>query len=79
MYDYKNKIASGKNEIEFINIVYKFRLQSNLLHILTGKAVIISCLKLFYLILRLNRFSIHYNINSFPNIRSNFRINFQRF
>ena len=47
MYDYKNKIASGKNEIEFINIVYKPRLQSNLLYVLTDKILIINILKYF--------------------------------
>jgi hypothetical protein len=47
MYDYKNKIASGKYEIEFINIVYKLGLQSNLLHVLTNKIMIINLLKYF--------------------------------
>jgi hypothetical protein len=47
MYDYKNKIASGKYEIEFINIVYKPGLRSNLLYILTDKIVIINLLKYF--------------------------------
>ena len=33
MCDYKNKIATPKNEIEFINIAYKSLCKSNLLHI----------------------------------------------
>lgn len=45
MYDYKNKIASGKYEIEFINIVYKLRPQSNLLYVLILKILIINILK----------------------------------